>query len=304
MRLFKTYLLGLALAPVLCGQVDRILSTLKDPSVPGVLVAAHRSDWRNAPENSLAAMRRAIRLGADIIEVDVHKTKDGKMVIIHDDTLDRTTTGKGLVANYTLADLRKLKLLAATGHPTNELIPTLEEALDAVRGRAVINLDKSYNFPEETLAVVKACHAVDYSLFSVNTRLDVFNQLHPQFLKQVMFMIVVPLWRPDAREFIREYLERSAPTVVQVTFDNDHLPIFPTLRAVYTRHARLWFNALWPEQDGGHDDERAVDDPDGAYGWMLAQNVGVIQTDRPAYLLEYLRLHHARPTGFGPKLLN
>jgi len=294
-RWLQISLLGLACGGTVQAQVDRILGELRNPNLPGVLVTAHRSDWRNAPENSLSAMRRAIALGVDIIEVDVRRTKDGHWVIIHDDTLDRTTTGKGPVANLTRAEIGRLRLLAATGHPTEEKIPTLEEALEVARGKVVINLDKSYNDPEGVLKVVQACHALDYALFSVNERLQVMRQLHPGFLERVMYMIVVPLWRPDARQLIEEYLQQAKPTVVQVTFDAAHLSVLNDVRRLPTHHARLWINSIWPEQNAGHDDERAVNDPAGAYGWLVAQNVGIIQTDRPQYLLDYLRSRRERP---------
>ncbi len=256
---------------------------------PDILVTAHRSDWRNAPENSLAAMRRAIQLGVDLIEVDVRPTKDGRFVIIHDLTLERTTDGKGRVADHTLAELRQMHLLAATGHPTSELIPTLEEALEVARGKVLVNLDKSFDHPAEILAVVKRCQAVDFCLFSVDQRLDVFERLHPGFLAQVTYMIVVPLWRPDARVLIDEYLARGHPAVVQVTFNRDRLPLVRDLKKVRQHGARLWINSIWPEQNGGHDDERALTDPEGAYGWLIATGANMIQTDRPQYLLEYLR---------------
>jgi glycerophosphoryl diester phosphodiesterase len=280
--------------PAAYDRAAAIRADLLRAGTADVLVTAHRSDWRNAPENSFAAIRRAIRMGVDIIEVDVRRTKDGRFVIIHDRTLDRTTTGKGLVENFSLAEIRALRLLAATGHPTDERVPTLEEVLDAVRGKALINLDKSYDHPEEIFAVVEACHAVDYALFSINERLDAFEQRHPGFLRKVLFMIVVPLGRPDAKDFIDEYLLRSSPAAVQVTFDKDTQPIVGQLRSIRERGVRLWTNSIWPEQNGGHDDERALEDPEGAYGWLLNQGVGIIQTDRPVSLLEYLRIHGRR----------
>lgn len=260
-----------------------------------VLVVAHRSDWRNAPENSLAAMRRAIGLGVDIIEADVRRTKDGKFVVIHDPTLNRTTDGSGNVADHTLAEIRQLHLLAATGHPTAEKVPTLEEALEEVRGRALINLDKSFDHPEEIFAVVEACHATGYALFSVDARLGVFEAQHPGFLDKALFMIVLGAWRPDAREFIAEYLRRPRPpAVVQVTFDDDRNPLVCDLPKVRQQGARLWFNALWPEHNGGHDDELAVRDPEAAYGWLVRTGANIIQTDRPELLLRYLRDHGMR----------
>ena len=60
-----------------------------------VFVVMHRGDWRNFPENSKGAILSSIRLGADIVELDVHMTKDGRFILNHDKTLDRTTTGKG-----------------------------------------------------------------------------------------------------------------------------------------------------------------------------------------------------------------
>lgn len=275
-------------------QIDNILQQLRDSDSPTVLVAAHRADWRNAPENSLNAIRRAIHMGVDIIEVDVRRTKDGKFVIIHDRTLDRTTTGQGLVADHTLAELSELRLLAATGHPTDEKIPTLEEVLEAVRGRAVINLDKAFEYPDEIFAVVEACHAVDYSLLPVTQRRDEFRRLHPGFLEKALFMIVVPLSKPDAWVLINEYLVHEKPAVIQVTFSRDDDPLLAKLDEFGKHGVRLWVNSIWPEQNGGHDDERAVQDPDGAYGWLLKQGVNVIQTDRPQLLLEYLRTrgHH------------
>ena len=62
-----------------------------------VFVAMHRGDWRNFPENSKGAILSSIRLGADIVELDVHMTKDGRFILNHDNTFDRTTTGKGKV---------------------------------------------------------------------------------------------------------------------------------------------------------------------------------------------------------------
>lgn len=292
--------LGLALCLVLStaglgADVAEIRRRLYDPTDPGVLVAAHRGDWRNAPENSLSAIRRAVALGVDIVEVDVRRTRDGRFVIIHDTTLDRTTTGKGLVADFTLAQLQDLRLLAATGHPTEEKIPTLEQALEAVRGKAILNLDKANDFPDEIFAVVEACHATDFALFSINKPIDAIATHHPDLLKKAMLMIVVPLSQPDADEFIGDYLARAKPVVVQVVFDPAHISALSKAQQVRTAGTRVWINTLWPELCGGYDDERALDDPEGTYGWLLKQGATILQTDRPVELLNYLRSRGRHP---------
>ena len=65
------------------------------PTIKKTLIAAHRGDWRNACENSLEAIENAIRMGVDIVEVDLQRTKDGELILMHDRKLDRTTTGYG-----------------------------------------------------------------------------------------------------------------------------------------------------------------------------------------------------------------
>ena len=100
------------------------------------LFAAHRGGSLLWPENSLLAFRNAVALGADFIEFDVHLSKDGEVVVIHDPTLGRTTTGQGPVRAHTLAELFTLRLKDHTGAVGEERIPTLDEvATIAARGK-------------------------------------------------------------------------------------------------------------------------------------------------------------------------
>ena len=82
-------------------HADWVVSELHDPSSDKVLVACHRGDWRNWPENSLAAIESVIGMGADIMELDLKLTKDSVLVVCHDRTIDRTTSGKGRVCDTT-----------------------------------------------------------------------------------------------------------------------------------------------------------------------------------------------------------
>ena len=96
---------------------------------PATLLAAHRGGAALWPENSLLAFRNAIALGADFIEFDVHLSKDGELVVIHDPTLERTTTGAGPVKDRTVAELKALRLKDRTGAVTAEAVPTLDEVV-------------------------------------------------------------------------------------------------------------------------------------------------------------------------------
>jgi glycerophosphoryl diester phosphodiesterase len=109
------------------------------PPVPTPLVIAHRGDSAHRPENTLASFASALELGAAYVELDVHLTRDGEVVVIHDATLDRTTDGRGPVRDLTLAEIRRF----CAGYPTRfgsdyagERVPTLAEVLGLLRDRA------------------------------------------------------------------------------------------------------------------------------------------------------------------------
>lgn len=104
------------------------------------LVISHAACKGHAPENTLAGIRAAINLGADAIEIDVHLTADGVPVLLHDDTVDRTTDGSGDVRQMTLAQVRALDAGARgfEGRFGSERIPSLEAVLELTRGRALL----------------------------------------------------------------------------------------------------------------------------------------------------------------------
>ena len=103
------------------------------------LVIAHRGDSAHRPENTLASFAGALEVGATVVELDVQLTTDGHVIVLHDPTLDRTTTGRGDVRGLTLAEVRAV----SAGYPerfgtayAGERVPTLAEALGLLRGRA------------------------------------------------------------------------------------------------------------------------------------------------------------------------
>jgi glycerophosphoryl diester phosphodiesterase len=102
-------------------------------------IIAHRGASGHAPENTIAAFKRAVELGAHFIETDLHLTRDARFVAIHDPTLDRTTNGHGLVRDFTLAELKKLDAgLWFDRQFMGERVPTLEEVLAFAREHDVV----------------------------------------------------------------------------------------------------------------------------------------------------------------------
>jgi glycerophosphoryl diester phosphodiesterase len=105
----------------------------------GLLVIAHRGASGHAPENTLAAFRKALAMGATFIETDLQLSRDARFVAIHDSTVERTTNGKGAVHDLTLAELRRLDAGAWFGSEfAGERIPTLEEILDFAKKHDVV----------------------------------------------------------------------------------------------------------------------------------------------------------------------
>ncbi|AXF55531.1 glycerophosphodiester phosphodiesterase family protein [Salicibibacter kimchii] len=103
---------------------------------------AHRGYSREAPENTFAAFRRAIEKGASGIELDVHVSKDGELVVMHDDDVSRTTNGKGLVRDMTASELKRLDAGSWFGEPyRGEEVPFLEEVLHFVPPEVLINIE-------------------------------------------------------------------------------------------------------------------------------------------------------------------
>jgi glycerophosphoryl diester phosphodiesterase len=106
------------------------------------VTVAHRGNHRFAPENTLVSYREAIATGAPIMEIDLRLSADGKAVLMHDETVDRTTNAKGPVSSFTAAELAQLDA-GSWKHPNyaGEPVPTLEQVADLCRGRAIMMLD-------------------------------------------------------------------------------------------------------------------------------------------------------------------
>jgi len=126
------------------------------------LLAVHRGVAQLAPENTLAAIKKAIDYGLDWVEIDVHETADHQIVVIHDAPLDRTTNGTGPVAKATLAEIRRLSAGRWFGPTyTLERVPTLAEVLELCRGKIRVKIDAKGINPKLLADEIKACQAVE-----------------------------------------------------------------------------------------------------------------------------------------------
>ena len=121
-----------------------------------VHVIAHRGAHKTVPENSLASLEKAIELGVDYVEIDVRRTKDGALVIMHDAGVNRMTNGKGKIEDLTLEEIRKLDIVRGkTQAVTGQKIPTFEEILQRAKGHMKIYVDHKKAPPAEVLALIE-----------------------------------------------------------------------------------------------------------------------------------------------------
>jgi glycerophosphoryl diester phosphodiesterase len=272
-----------------------ILKVFHTPDTNAVLVAAHRADWRQYPENSLEAIRSAINMGVDMVEIDVQRTSDGVLVLMHDLTVDRATNGKGLVSSYTLDSLKKLSLKNGLGRPTIFKIPTLEEALLTVKGRIMINLDKCYPFIQEAFVLVQKTGTLKEALFKGEAAVSQLKKDYGTLIPSIAYMPIIDLDNSDAHKTMLAFQSAFKVPVAEFIFKQDTAAVFKQLSAFRRAGSKIWINSLWASLNGGHDDDRATTDMAGSYGWILAHGATIIQTDRPELLLNYLRTKKLHP---------
>lgn len=189
----------LALALAIGSQVVWAETSPEKPSHSAstdLMVIGHRGAAGDAPENTLASIREALRQNADAIEVDLHQSLDGVVVAIHDDTVDRTTDGEGKVANLTLAQLKKLDAGAWFDiEYAGQRIPTLDEVLVATPPETTLILELKQGsdiYPGVETRVINTLRSagrtnVILKSFSVEV-LAAFERLGPEFARLYVFV--------------------------------------------------------------------------------------------------------------------
>ena len=138
-----------------------------------MLIAGHRGGMvKGFPENSIATFENTLKHTPAFFEIDPRLTKDSIIVLMHDATLDRTTTGKGKLSDYTYAELKAFHLKDAEGNTTEFGIPTLSEVMEWARGKTILNLDHKDVPLAMTAALIKKHKADAYVMLTVHKPLE------------------------------------------------------------------------------------------------------------------------------------
>lgn len=258
------------------------------------LVIAHRGSWVRAPENSLLAIREAGALGVGMVEIDARQTADGAILVIHDDTLDRTTQSRGAVAEQDSATIRALRLRESGGGDdaplTDERVPTLLEALEEARGHGLlVNVDtkSAAELPAVTREILRGGFAEDVVVKAELTPADLVRLPadHSAF-GPLPFMPVVKSQKgrfaEDLAHFARlkPFMIEAMPACVE--------DLEAGMEAARALGVRLWLNTLDVSHMTDFNDTAARQDADAIWGRLLDLGVGAIQTDESERLVAYL----------------
>lgn len=246
-----------------------------------IMVAAHRASHNKYPENSLAAMKESIAQGIDVIEVDVHETKDKVLVIMHDGDIKRMTGHEGKIHDLTYAELQQYTLLF-NGKPTTEKIPTFEEVLKLAKDKVMIDIDFKEGTKEpaqQTIDLIVANHMEDQVMF---------------FLYDHRYAPLLHDWNPHIpimprAHSVAETEEIWAIGEKQGKFPaihvDDHFYTDTLMQRITSNGTRIWINAL------GKYDDMEEKKADSGFDQLRtdAKYANAIQTNYPEKLLAYLR---------------
>lgn len=257
------------------------------------LLAAHRGVCgANIPCNTLAAYEIALRQGADVIELDVSKSRDGELFAFHPGMEPVYLKCGKMISEMAAAEVREVPLLNQDEVPTHYRVPTLFEALSFLKGRAYINVDKFWTDVEGITACIRRAGVEGQVI--VKTYLDEESLGNVEkYAPDLMFMPMV--WHKD--ESTEALLKRNINFIGnEILFDKETDEVISDayIAEMHRKGLLIWGNAIvYNENDvisAGHtDDISLTDDPAKGWGWLMEKKADIIQTDWPLMLRQYMQ---------------
>ena len=249
------------------------------------LVSGHRGGMEAGfpeagfPENSIAAFENTLKHTPAFFEIDPRLTKDSVIILMHDATLDRTTTGTGRVADYTWEELRKLKLKDAQGRVTPYGIPTLAEVLEWARGKTVLNFDKKDVPPAMTAAIIRKHRADTYVMLTVHTAEQALYYYRDNPERMFSAFVKTP-------QALAEYERAGVPWANMIAYIGPE--IMPANQEMYqllhARGVRCMISAAPTYDKLKTKEERAA-----AYQAVIRDGASVLESDLPIEAAEALK---------------
>lgn len=267
--------------------------TIQEAAAQKVLIAAHRGvAGGNIPCNSIPGFQAALRQGADIIELDVAKSRDGVLYVFHPGMEPVFLRSDRYICDMDSGEVDSLVLRNQDGAHTQYHVPRLREVLELLRGKCYINLDKFWSCPAEIAREVRERNMQDQVLVKTMVSEENFARVE-EVASDLPYMVVA--W--DRDDFTEELLRRNMRYVgVEALFATEDVPICQEsyVRSMTERGMVMWANSIVYDYNAvltaGHTDDIAVStDPDYGWGWLVDRGFNIIQTDWPLALSQYLR---------------
>jgi glycerophosphoryl diester phosphodiesterase len=264
----RCFCLVLALATVSAALGTERSATGADGKRKDIVVIAHRGAHKSVPENTLASLEKAIELGCDYVELDVRRTKDGALVILHDATVNRMTNGKGKIEDLTLGQIQKLDILR--GRPrivSGHKIPTFDQMLEGAKGRIKLYVDHKKAPPGEVLALIEK-HGMlnDVVVYGSVATLKEYKKLAPK------------IWIMPGHPRSIEAIETLAKDLKPETLDGS-IKEWTAAEVVAAHRAGC---QVWVDNQSGRDNAAGIKQ-------AVEMGVDAIQTDDPDLVLNVLR---------------
>lgn len=274
-------------------RAAKVVAEIRNPKSKNVLVIAHRGDWRNYPENSIPAIESVIKMGVDIVELDIALTADSVLVLQHDRTIDRCTTGKGKIIDMTYDEIQKYYLKNAHG-ARNSLdlkVPTLREALEVCKDRIVVNIDKGYDHYDLVVELAEELGVTEQILIKGNKSLADVRQKMSAYKNNLLYMPIINANHKGSDVIFGEYVADAEPQLAyEVCWSKMTPEVENCMKQVIADGSKLWVNSLWNSLCGGLSDDVAYETSAAeVYGKLVDMGATMIQTDRPELLIDYLR---------------
>lgn len=244
---------------------------LNYPAPHQMQISAHRGggDYEGYPENCIASFEFILQNTPAMIECDVRSTADGVLILLHDDDLDRTTTGTGKLENKTWKKIKKLKLKDNLGNVTDYTIPTLEEALLWTKGKTMLSLDvkRKISF-EKVIETVKKTQTQDYVNIITYT-VDAAKKVH-KLAPDLMISCTI---RNDYE--LQQYNTSGIPWDNIIAFVGTKEPQESLYKALHEKGVLCILGAI------GNLDRSAKSKGDKFYRNFMSRGADIIATDRP-----------------------
>ena len=296
---------GSEVKPQYANRAEAIAAQIHNPNSRYVVVACHRGDWRNFPENSIPAIESIIKMGADIMELDLKMTADSVLVLSHDGDLKRCTNfsavfrdqpGKSAkVKDLTLEEVKMLSLKRAHGIAIDTLhVPTLREALLCTKDRICVNVDQGYEFYDQVLAITEELGVTDQILIKGKKSIEEVAAHEAAYEHNMMYMPIVDIQKPAGKALFNSYLESgTVPLAYEVCWNSNEDGAFLEAAAkILEQGSKVWVNTIWASLcggDGNYDDAAfQASDPGTVYQQYLDAGASMMQTDRPELLIGWL----------------